>query len=255
MRKRCGPKQPPAAGTDFAVVSGNDPRGGPLEHRHVRHRGLDGRHELHRRRAGADDRDPFTREVDVVIPPRGVEADAGEPVQAGQAGNHRVCKRTGGDDNVVGGPLTVCRLQAPKLLGWVPIQSLHGAVQHHLSAQPEPFGDISEVGVNFRPLGVEVAPARVWCERERIKLALHVDRGARIVVVAPDPADVTGAIQQNEIVKTGPSQTDRGRDATETGTDDRNMVVGDKTARHRGSESYRGMVVRGGHAEACSQDR
>ena len=71
-------KLPPGAPADFAVVAREDPRGGALEHCQVRDSGLDGRHELHRRGAGADDRDPLAGQVKLVIPSRGARSRVAE---------------------------------------------------------------------------------------------------------------------------------------------------------------------------------
>ena len=66
------------APADVAVVAREDPRGGALEHCHVRDSGLDGRHELHRRGAGADDSDPLAGQVKLVIPSRGARSRVAE---------------------------------------------------------------------------------------------------------------------------------------------------------------------------------
>ena len=50
------------------------------------HLRLDLRHELRRRRAGADDGDALAGEVVLVVPARGVEAVAREVVEAGDVG-------------------------------------------------------------------------------------------------------------------------------------------------------------------------
>ena len=64
----------------------------------------------------------------------------------------------------VGGALAARGFKAPDLLGGIPVQSLNGAVQHQVTAQPESFSDVFEVTVDFGLLGVEVAPVRVRCE-------------------------------------------------------------------------------------------
>jgi len=64
-------------------------------------------------------------------------------------------------------------------------------------------------------------------------MTLHVDGSTGIVVVPPDSADVSGAIQQDEVVESCLLQTDRGRDATEAGADDRNVIVGYGAVGHR----------------------
>ena len=82
--RRHVPVQPVQARRHAVVVVGGrtEPRRRALEHEQLADVGRDLGDELHRARAGADDRDALAREVDVVVPLRGVERRARERVAA-----------------------------------------------------------------------------------------------------------------------------------------------------------------------------
>ena len=63
-------------------------------------------------------------------------------------------------------------------------------------------------------------------------MALDVHRGSRVTVVTPDATDVVGAVNQNEVVEAGLLQSYRGGDRTETGADDRDVMVRDGVGHH-----------------------
>jgi hypothetical protein len=70
-----------------------------------------------------------------------------------------------------------------------------------------------------------------------------------------EPADITGAIKQNEVVECVLLQPDRGPDATEAGADDRNVIAGDGGHGHALSTVLGRTESRSGQADACSQER
>ena len=71
----------------------------------------DGRADLDRGRAGADQRDPLAGEVGVVVPAGGVEELAAEGLDARDVGQVRLAQRADGADQDVGGEVAVrwCR--------------------------------------------------------------------------------------------------------------------------------------------------
>ncbi len=102
-------------GADRAVGLPRDPRRRALVDVEVRGHRRDLRHELDRAGAGADDRDPLAGQVVFVVPVRGVEGRALEPVEARQVGIARLVQRPhAGGDHLRGEHVTGAGLHRPE---------------------------------------------------------------------------------------------------------------------------------------------
>ena len=97
---------------------------------------LDLRHELDRRGAGADHRDPLARQVDLVIPAGGVEERALELVEPGDVGDLRLGQRAVGGDQHRGAQPTPGRLDPPALPLLVPLGIQDLAAEPQVGVRP-----------------------------------------------------------------------------------------------------------------------
>ena len=222
--QRDGAERGPQPGRDLDVGPRMDPRRRALEHGEVFRLFGHLRDELDRGRAGPDHRDPFARQVTGVIPACRVERGAAEPpgsrdvrvggqVQRARGGHHR--PRPVADQFTVLDGLDV---PAPGAL--VPVHPLDRAAVPDVLVQAVLAGAVPQV-VPDLPLGrEEMAPVRVQLEGVRVERGRHVARAARILVVAPGPAEVVTGVQDHEVVVTRLLQRDPHPDAAEPGPDD-----------------------------------
>src|SRR6185369_8862110 len=98
-------------------------------------------------------------------------------------------------------------------------------VQAQVRAHAEAIGAALQVGVDLRGGRVDVAPVGVGREGERVEVRLHVARAAGVRVVAPDAADVAGALEDEEVVDARLQEADGEAEAAEAAAGDGDVNV------------------------------
>ena len=208
---------------DPPVAARHHPGSGALEEVQRRDPGLDLRDELDRAGAGADHRDALAVELVVVIPGGGVEDRALELAQPGDVGQLRLVQRPRAGDQRAGEQRAGRGLQAPAPALVVPAGALDLAAEAHVLEQPLVGRDPAQVLADLR-LGREGrAPIRVGREGERVDVARDVAATPRVGVLAPGPADLPGALQDDEVGAARPPQAGGHRQAGEAAADDRDL--------------------------------
>ncbi len=173
-----------------------------LEDRELADFGRDLGDELHRARAGADDRDPLAAEVDVVVPASGVERRSLERVAAGDVGELRPVELTDGADDGVRvhrlGARRASHFHRPGLGRVVPGGRLDLGVEVDVLAELERVGAVAEV-VEQHVLGREVErPVVPLRERVAVVVVRVVDAAAGIGVLPPRAADLAVLLDDHE---------------------------------------------------------
>ena len=148
------------------------------------------RHELDRRRAGADDRDALAREVVVVVPLGRVEGVALEALDALELGDRRLAQAADAGDEHVGleGPCEVSSASAR-----APRPSPRRSTSHSVCRwrrTSKSVGAALQVGADLRLRREGAAPVGVRREREGVQVRGHVALAAGIGVDVPGAADV-----------------------------------------------------------------
>ena len=225
LRGREAAVQPALEARRRAVGVRQDPRRGALEDVHRADLRLDARHELDRRRAGADDRDALAGEVVLVVPLGRVEDLALEAPQPADLRHGGVAQRPGRVDEQRRRPVAARRLDVPQLALVVPRRARQLVVQAQVLAEAVACGDGPQVRPDLRLARVRPRPRRVRLGRERVQVRGHVALAARIRVGLPRAADVAGPLEDHEVLDARVLQADRHPDAGEPGTDDRDPDV------------------------------
>ncbi|MNG11206.1 hypothetical protein D3C84_947270 [compost metagenome] len=104
----------------------------------------------------------------------------------------------------------------------VPLDALDIGLQFHLVPQAEVLHHVTGIAVQFSLFGEHLCPA-VGGERQRIERRGHVDRGARVGVLAPGAAEEIPPFQQAKVGDAGLEQIDRRALAAETAADDQHL--------------------------------
>ena len=202
-----------------------DPRRRALEHHQPVGLPLELRDELDRRGAGADDGDPLADQVDVVVPPRGVEDRPGEGPQARQVGVGRLDQAAAAADEQVGGQRAAAGLEPPERRRVVPGAAEQLGVEVQLWADAEVVADPLQVGPDLRLPAEGPRPVRVRREGERVEMAGHVAGATGIGVVAPGAADAAGPLEHHDVALARLSEPHGGPDAGEAAADHRHAHV------------------------------
>ena len=207
------------------VVARDDPRRRALVQIELRDARLDLRHELDRRGAGADDGDGAAVERIVVVPARRVKQAAGEALEPGQPGHRRLGERADGGDEDVGGEAAARRLEHPAAGRASQAASRISWSKRTCGITPKRERAAAQVGVDLGGGGVGAAPVGVRREGERVQVRLHVAGAAGVGVVAPDAADVAGALEDEEVVEARLQQADGQAEAAEAAAGDGDVDV------------------------------
>ena len=191
---------------------------------------------LHCRGAGADDPDALSMEIDVVVPPRGVERVARERL-------HAVDPRQlwGGQDAVgedhEARPHRVSAVgeHRPAAGRLVPFGPVDRGVEQTALVEPEPLGHRLAVLVDLEP-GRELHRRDVahLLQQREVAVGLDVTRDAGIPVPVPRAADVPALLAEPDIVEARFRELVPEQQAGEPRTDDKNLtLVGQRLPRHR----------------------
>ena len=207
------------------VVAGDHPRGGALVDVEVGGHLLHLGHDLDRRGAGADHRDPPAGQVDGVVPRRGVEQRATEALDALDLREARRGEAAGRRDERPGGDLAGRRTDLPALRGVVPGGVLELGAEDGARGDAVLLGDAAQVGLDLGLRGVRRRPVGVAGEGERVELAGDVAAGSGVGVVAPGAADVVGLLDHDVVGLAGLGELDRSAEPGETGPDDQVVDV------------------------------
>ena len=182
--------------------------------------------QLHRGRAGADDRDPLAVELGGVVPPRGVHDRAGEVPDALDVGQLGLGQEAGRGDQVRRPqPLAAGDPDLPLLGVLVPARALDDGAEPHVPAQVVAVGHVLGVLLQLRTAGVPVRPPRVRLEGVGVGDARDVHRQPGVAVDVPGPAQVVLALEHHEVVDAQPLERDGGAHAAEPGPDDDRLVA------------------------------
>src|SRR6185312_5071934 len=207
------------------VVARDDPRRRALIEVQPADARLDLRHELDRRGARADDGDAAAVEREVVVPARRVEQAAGEAIEPRQARIRRLGEGADGADEHVGGEAAARGVEDPDARALVPRGGAELVSEAQVGQHAEALGAAPEVGVDLGGGRVGAAPVGVGGEAEGIEVRLHVAGAARVGVVAPDAADVVGALEDEEVLDARLPQADGEAKAAEAAAGDGNVDV------------------------------
>ena len=207
-----------------AVALGTDVVRAALEERELTSLTRDAGNELDRAGSDADDADPFTPEVVVVIPAGRVEggslelAEAGDvrnvgPVQLSEPAHHDVRLVT----------ITDGRRERPPagLLGPGHLGDL--GLEPQVRTQFEPGHQRLEVVEDLGLFGELPGPVGLGREREAVEVRRDVAPRARIAVVPPGSPHPVGLLEEGEGVASGEFELDRHRQPTRAPTDDRHL--------------------------------
>ena len=218
-RQRVAPESRQFRCAVWPIILGNHPRRCALKHRHalgdLRQLG----NHLHPAGAGPDHRHLLARQVDAVIPLRGVHQGAAEVGQAVDVGELWRSEQSGGADDDVGGQCGgvpgLVQLAIPLPGVRVPADGAHSGVKHEVAAQIEVVGHRLEVGQNLGLPSVGAAPGFVGRKRKRVQVTLDIARGTGIAVAPPGAPDAVVALDDDQIVDAGPAQCHRRTQAAE----------------------------------------
>ncbi len=172
-----------------------------LEHSELLRLAGDDRDRLHGRGAGADDRHPLAREVDLLVRPvPGVVAVALEGIEAlelGQVGRGQAPRR---HDAVPGrGAGAVAGLDDPASLRFIEYRRRHARVELDVAAQVEAIRHVVGIAQELRLRGIALAPLPLLLQ-SLVKLigilhAFHVAACARIAVPVPRSPDAAAGLE------------------------------------------------------------
>ena len=133
-----------------------------------------------------------------------------------------VRQRTGRHDDGPGNDrFTALERDRPDTCLLVPLDARDVAPKPNLRLEAELFHHRSDVAEDLRAGRVGVRPVRVRGETVRVQTGRNVARSSRIRVVAPRPADLRAAFENDEVLDTVLLQPNRRSDSCETSTDDR----------------------------------
>ena len=105
----------------------------------------------------------------------------------------------------------------------VPARFEHVRPEAQVRGEALVLGEANEVVLDLRARRVEARPLRVRREREAVEVARDVARGARVGVVPPGPADLLGAVQDEEVLAAVTPQLGAHAEAGESGADDEDL--------------------------------
>ena len=195
-------------------------------------------HELHRARARPHDRDALAREVDGVIPARGVEARPGEVAHARELGQPRAAELPAGEHERIGlDALAAGGAQRPRQRVVVELRARDLGVQPHAGDHAAALGDVAQVVVDLGLRRARARPVAALVGGEGVQVGRHVARGARVGVVVPHAADVAAALEHRDVGVAGPAQRDGHADPADPRPDDRDPHPGDPATRLDASQA------------------
>lgn len=217
---------------DGAVRLGHDPGRGALVEVELADHLLDLRDELDGRGTGADHGDALARQVVVVVPLLGMEALAGEVLQAIEVGDGRGGQGAhAGHHELRGVVITGGVVYVPELFAVAPGHAGDFGAEQGLVLQAVFLPAAFQVALDLFLLGEHPRPVGVRLEGEGVEVRLHVAAAARVVVDAPGAADAGFLLEQEEIVLAFLFQADRHAQAGEAGADDGNLAVAGRGGR------------------------
>ncbi len=220
-------EEPPVPRGVLPVRLRHDVRRAALEDRQRGHPVHDARHELDGAGAGAHHGHPPPGQVDVVAPLRGVEGGAVEVARDGR--HHRVGELADRRDQEVRLERAPGRPHVPDAGRLVEAGAEHLGAGAHQVEQALRLGGGPEVGQDLRLAGVAPAPVRVGRPRPGVERRRHVARGVGVGVVAPDAADLVGALQDDHVAQAAAQQLAGHAQAAEARPDDDHPRLGGGT--------------------------
>ena len=183
------------------VATGDDEGRRPLVQIEMLHDRGNLRHELHGRCSGPHDAHPFSRQIETVLPTRGMEDLAAKGLEAREVRDGRLAQRAGGPhQHRCAVLLSPGRAHGPASGAVVPPRLLHGAPEAQGRAHVESVHTLAQVVPDFALRGEGAGPIGIESEGERVEVGRDVARGAGVGVVAPGAAKVVAAVEDHEVV-------------------------------------------------------
>ncbi|MNS53912.1 hypothetical protein D3C72_866850 [compost metagenome] len=205
---RLEPQQPALETAKAAVSPGQDPVGRALEYMQVPDVRGDGRNDLGRTGAAADDGHAFLPVVVVMIPVVGVKRFTLKTLLSVEARNNRLTQRPGRVDQELRAKRAFAGgVHRPAFVGVVPFDALDIGAQFHFVPQAEVLHHVAGVAVQFGLFGEHLRPA-IRSKRQGVQRRGHVDCRAGVGVLAPGAAEEIPPLQQAKIVDAGLEQID-----------------------------------------------
>ena len=207
-------------GRVVAVETGKHPRGGALIHVKLLHSFGQFGDDLDGRGSGADDGDAFAGQVDVVIPPGGVEDLALELVETIDVRQCRLGQRTHCRHHEIRreGPRRSAHMP-PRLLR-VPPDLVNLAAEPVSVEHPMLSRDPLDVRLDLGLFGIRTGPPSVRRERVGIQVRRHIAGRPRVGVHPPGAADIVSPLDHQKVGVPVLLKGDRGAEPGESGADD-----------------------------------
>ena len=223
------PHQPPRRRRQRHIEFGEAPDRCALEDRQVIHQRGDLGDHLDRRRAGADDGNAFSAQLQCVVPARGVDRRAAELLDAGDVRQVGHRQHPAGVDQEAGADLLLpargLEVENPDVVGVVERGAQHGGAEADLRSQAVLVDTVGGVVGQLGAGRVGPRPFGALLEGELVGERRDVDRDPGIGVPVPRAARLLAGLDDQVVVHPGAIELDRGADAGEPGTDDDDVVV------------------------------
>ena len=166
------------------------------------------RHELDGRGAGADHRHPPAGEVMVVVPPRGVERRALEPLQPGQLRDARQVQRAQpGHNGLAAHHAPVSGADLPRGIGIVVLRAGQLGAEPDVRTEPVLVDAVLDVAQDLLLRRELAAPVGLGLEGVGVQVRPDVAGAAGISVLPPGAADPVRLLQDDEVALARPSSS------------------------------------------------
>src|SRR5690606_11597053 len=142
-----------------------------------------------------------------------------------QVRDGRVGQRAARADQELGGVHALLGLDPPPVGAGLPVRAGDRVVEADVPVDVLLLGDPAQVVLDLGLRGEGPRPAGVEPEGERVQVGGDVAGGAGEGVVPPGPADVAGALEEDQALQSGALEPGGHPDAGEPGADDGHPVV------------------------------
>jgi hypothetical protein len=215
---------------ETALGARHDPGRRALEEIEPGDEGLYLRDELHGRGARPDDGHAPPVEFVGVVPARRVKIPALEFFEPGEFGRPRLAERAGGQHEHRGREVAARGPYAPELRALVPCGVEHFVSEAYVREEAEVARAAPQVVLYLGLRRIAARPVGVRREGEGVEVRLHVAGAARVGVVAPGPADLGGALEDDEVLLAALPEADGRAEPREAAADDGDARVGGPAA-------------------------
>ena len=211
------PQRPLHTRADLGVIVrvGEHPLRGALEDGQLLDIGSDGRGHLEAGGAGADHHDVLARQIDRVVPARGVKRRPGEALGAGEVGHERLVELAHGADHrprpqYLGAARGVADGHRPVTGVVVPGRRQHLGVEPDVLGHTAAFHHLGEVVLQLGLAGEELRPVIRRLEAVAVEVVAHIHPRTGIAVLPPGSAHAR-VLLDHRVGHPGLGQPDRGQ--------------------------------------------